>query len=493
MTTDEPLWPGDWDLPAAATETHISVLAFVGDRVYKALKPVRTDFLDHTTAAARRKAAEAELALNRRLAPDVYLGLLEVDGGGGPREPVIAMRRMPAERRLAALVTAGEGDDCVRAVARSLAAFHAAAPSTPAIRAAGAPAAVWDLWRRNAAALREAGAGILDTSALYEAERRARDYVLGRSALFEARVVAGRVRDGHGDLLADDIFCLSDGPRILDCLAFDDQLRHGDVLADVGFLAMDLERLGRADLAVRLLAWYREFSFEQHPASLAHHYIAYRAHVRAKVACLRAAQGGEGAAEDARHLMGICLARLRRAQVRLVAVGGPPGSGKSTLSDALSRHTGAALLRSDELRKDLAGLAHDARGTTRFGEGIYRPERTADVYRELLRRAERLLVLGESVVLDASWSSEREREAVRAVAAGARARLIELRCDAPADLADERIAARDRAGGAASDATVGVARAMRARFDAWPSAQAVDTAGSVEATASAAVTAFGEY
>ena len=105
----------------------------------------------------------------------------------------------------------------------------------------------------------------------------------------------GRVVDGHGDLLADDIFCLDDGPRVLDCLEFDDRLRWLDGLDDAAFLAMDLERLGAPDLAARFLDWYAEFAGDPAPASLRHHYVAYRAFVRAKVACLRYDQGDESA------------------------------------------------------------------------------------------------------------------------------------------------------------------------------------------------------
>src|SRR5213079_1977590 len=110
-----------------------------------------------------------------------------------------------------------------------------------------------------------------------EAEELACRFLAGRGPLFDARIRDGRIVDGHGDLLANDIFCLDDGPRILDCLEFDDRLRFGDVLLDIGFLAMDLERLGRLDLARAFLAAYREASAETHPRSLEHHYIAYRA------------------------------------------------------------------------------------------------------------------------------------------------------------------------------------------------------------------------
>ena len=122
---------------------------------------------------------------------------------------------------------------------------------------------------------------------LARVDELAHRYLDGAIALLAERIARGRIVDGHGDLLADDIFCLDDGPRILDWLEFDDRLRWGDVLYDVGFLAMDLEHLGRRDLALHFLDWYREFSAETHPPSLEHHYIAYRALVRSKIACLR--------------------------------------------------------------------------------------------------------------------------------------------------------------------------------------------------------------
>ena len=120
---------------------------------------------------------------------------------------------------------------------------------------------------------------------------KAYGYLAGRDALFQHRIDDGWVRDGHGDLMADDIYLLPDGPRILDCLEFDERYRIGDVVNDVDFLAMDLERLGRPDLARRFLALYREMAAAPWPASLAHHLIAYRAHVRAKVGALRQVHG----------------------------------------------------------------------------------------------------------------------------------------------------------------------------------------------------------
>ena len=166
------------------------------------------------------------------------------------------------------------------------------------------------------------------------------------------------MRDGHGDLLADDIFCLDDGPRILDCIEFDDRLRHGDVLADVAFLAMDLERVGAADLGGRFLSWYREFAAETYPESLAQHYVAYRAHVRAKVACLRASQGDTAAGDRARQLLRMTEDHLKPGPGRAHHRRRATWYGKSTLAAALADRLGWTVLRSDEVRKDLAGIGH---------------------------------------------------------------------------------------------------------------------------------------
>jgi aminoglycoside phosphotransferase family enzyme len=166
----------------------------------------------------------------------------------------------------------------------------------------------------------------VDRAVLDRVERRASAYLADRDALLRRRIADGHIVDGHGDLVAEDIFCLPDRPRILDCLEFDDRLRHGDVLADIGFLAMDLERLGAPDEAAALLDDYRTESGSDHPASLAHLYVAYRAVVSTKIACLRHRRTGDPAdAEQARQLLAIADRHLALGRVRLVLVGGLPG------------------------------------------------------------------------------------------------------------------------------------------------------------------------
>jgi aminoglycoside phosphotransferase family enzyme len=140
--------------------------------------------------------------------------------------------------------------------------------------------------------------------------------------------------------MADDIFCLDEGPAILDCLDFAERYRCGDVLLDAAFLVMDLERLGRPDLGRSFLDSWRGLLGERYPDSLAHHYIAYRAHVRAKVACLRAEQGLQRATATARQLHDLAERHLQAARIRLVLIGGAPGTGKTSLAQGLSDATG---------------------------------------------------------------------------------------------------------------------------------------------------------
>jgi aminoglycoside phosphotransferase family enzyme/predicted kinase len=471
---------GVW--PPRVAETHSAWVVFLGDRAYKIKKPVSLGFLDFTTRARREAALTNELELNRRLAPDVYLGVSDVlDSNGVPCEHVLVMRRMPDDRRLSALVARGVAlDDDMRAIARVVAAFHAHAESSPEVAAEGAPARITAKLQRDLDEMDPYGPELFADDDLIEARRLALRYLEGRHPLLRARAARGCVRDGHGDLLADDIFCLPDGPRILDCIEFDARLRCCDVLADVAFLAMDLERLGATELAERFLAAYGELSGEAHPDSLAHYYVASRALVRSKVAAVRVDQGDPGAAPEANALLDLAIRHLRAAQVRLVLVGGAPGTGKSTVAGALAARLGWLVLRSDEVRKDVTGVGRATGSAADVDRGIYSSDVTGRTYSELLRRAELALGAGESVILDATWSDASWRRCAVRLADEAAADLVELRCDVASDIASARITRRVADGSDESDADALVARAIRSRFDAWPTARTLSTEAPVE-------------
>ncbi|MCM3923188.1 AAA family ATPase [Frankia sp. AiPs1] len=490
------------ELAAAETrETHSAVLYLTADRVYKRKKPVNLGFLDFSERRTREAVCLAEVALNRRLAPDVYLGVADLrDGSGEVIDHLVVMRRMPTSRRLSTLVRRGHLlGPVLRSVARALAVFHQRCETSPLIASAGERATLEDLWREGMAGIAAYRGTQLDAAVVDDIGRLALRYLAGRAELLAERTRAGWIRDGHGDLLADDIFCLDDGPRILDCIEFDPRLRFGDVLGDVAFLAMDLERLGAPEEAAEFLEAYREFSGEVHPRSLQHFYVAYRAFVRAKVACIRGGQGDPDAAENARRLLAVAHRHLRAGRVRLVVVGGLPGTGKTTLASRLAEvGDGWVLLRSDIIRQELVGqppaeappqqtaeaAAPPASGAAtgfdaQFGVGRYAPEITDATYAEMLRRARAALCRGESVVLDASWSSSSHRDAAATLAADVCADLVELLCVTAPEVAAARIARRMAAGPDASEATVAIHRAMAARADPWPSAAVIRTAVTV--------------
>ncbi|WP_300007548.1 AAA family ATPase [Pseudonocardia sp.] len=281
------------------------------------------------------------------------------------------------------------------------------------------------------------------------------------------------------------MFCLDDGPRALDCLEFDDHLRHVDGLDDAAFLAMDLERLGRPELGASFLDAYVEFSRDPAPVALRHHYIAYRAVVRAKVAYLRHGQGDPGAAADAADHAALALRHLEHGAVRLALVGGLPGTGKTTVGGALADRFGAVLLSSDRVRKELAGIDPAAAAGAPFRSGLYTAAHTAATYDELLRRAGMLLSRGESVVLDASWTDARHRAAAADLADRTSNDLVALQCHADEGIAERRIATR---GPTASDATAPLARMMSRTADPWPQARLIRTDGSLADSLTAAAT-----
>lgn len=458
------------DLPATCAETHISWVLLTGDRALKILKPLATDVLDHADVERRRLACEQEVELNARLAPDVYRGVASIRLGGEDLEPVIVMARMPDERRLSRLLDADEAPDVIRDIARTVASFHGRAQVLDTADAArvSSPTALERRWTDDLDGLRAVGgAGVRERADAIEA--LVIPYLDGRAPLLRERIEAGMVRDGHGDLLADDIFCLDDGPRILDCLAFSDELRWGDVLADVGFLVMDLQRRGHPELGRAFLHAYCEFSAEHHPGSLAHLYVAQRALVRAKVTALRNEQEG-GHEREVDDLLALVDDHLRRTQMRMVLVGGLPGSGKSTFAHRMADEFGWTVLSSDEIRRDLGLRRADLR------DDAYSSDPVAAVYGEMRRRASQLLSHGISVVLDATWTSADERRLARGTAADARADVLEVRCHAPAEVCRRRVEARSDA--SLSEATAAVVDVLAERQDPWPEAFVLDTSRS---------------
>lgn len=269
-------------------ETHISTLFFIDGLVYKRKKPVDLGFADFRTLESRNAACHEEVRLNARMSPDVYLGVAEVRGvDGKPCDYLVVMRHLPDSARLAQLVTQGQDvtgvlDDVVSQVV----ALHQRGITSAAQQRRAGPDNLEQLWRESIDAVHDFP-DIVPRRITDRTRTLALTWLAGRRGLLSAR--EADAVDGHGDLLAEDIFSMPDGARILDCLEFDERLRVGDPIADVAFLAMDLERLGSPESATTFLRFFLKQTNDPVPAGLIDHYLAYRAHIRCKVACLRAA------------------------------------------------------------------------------------------------------------------------------------------------------------------------------------------------------------
>ena len=472
----EPVASGHFEPFTKVVETHTAVVFFVDERVYKIKKPVSFGFVDFSRTEARRHACHREVELNSRLSPDVYLGVADVIAPDRTVcEHVVMMRRLPEQRRLSTLArTVSPVRDHLELLAALLARFHARAARSAAIDAAGTRDSVRTRWETNHQQMVPFIGSCFSSDTAAQVMGLAERYLAGRDELFQARIDEGRVCDGHGDLLSDDIFCLDDGPRVLDCLEFDDRLRYGDVLADVAFLGMDLEHLGRPDLSRSFLGRYRELTGDQWPVSLEHHYVAYRAQVRALVTALRYRQGDAEAAWEARHLLDLAARHLQAARVRLVVIGGLPGTGKSSLASRVARSMDAEWIRSDVIRKRLAGVDPCTPVPAQFGDGIYTAEMTGSTYTEMMRQAHGLLRSGHNVVLDATFVDAAWREAARDLAFTTSADLDELHCVAPISVLEDRLVKR-AARGDVSDATADVARQLDRQKVPWPTAEVVET------------------
>ncbi len=456
------------------TQTHISSVFLAGELVYKVKKPVDFGFLDYSTLRKRAYWCRREVELNRRLAPDLYLGTARIyrrgdefslEPPGAVAEYAVVMKRLPEERLFSTLMARGRATLAqTRRIARKVAEFHAAAREAPL------PNRRLGLLRRNLEEnFRQTEPYIgrtvsrSDYRAVYDYNRR---FLESRLFLLKKRVRDGRIRDCHGDLHAEHI-CVTNGIVIYDCLEFSSRLRHCDVAAEIAFLYMDLLFHRHPHLARAFIDEYIRLTGDWEIRLLLSFYACYRAVVREKVESFRfsdplvpPAQQKASRRRAARYFhLARDLAR-RDGQPRLFAVGGLPGTGKSTLAGDWAQRLGAACITSDGVRRELAA-AGSTRGGAGWQKGIYSAEWTKRVYGEVVRRAEGLLRRGRSVVIDATFAQRSFRRLAAAAARRKGARYVTVECICPAGIARRRLEMRGRSGRTLSDADWSIYRAMK--------------------------------
>jgi hypothetical protein len=368
------------------------------------------------------------------------------------------MERLPEAATLQSRLARGEIDTAVvESLGRKVAGFHAHAEEGAHISRFGR----FDAVARNARENYDQSApqvGTTVSAAVCERLRSLTEAALASlRPLIERRAGRGVPRDTHGDLRVDHV-CLfperqpPDDLVIIDCIEFNERFRFADPVADMAFLVMDLSFRGRSDLARTFSEAYFHASGDAEGRTLLPFYTAYRAAVRAKVEGFELSEkeipeteraGSRGRARA--HWL-LALGELEDPNRRpcLVLVGGLPGTGKSTLARGLAERAGFCLIRSDVVRKELAGL-HDAaagQASAPFGTGIYAPEWNERTYRECLHQAEALLFEGKRVLVDASFRDAKMRQAFLEAATNCGVPTVFLHCQADQETARARLEAR---------------------------------------------------
>ena len=464
-------------------QTHISHLFLTPEHVYKVKKPVDFGFLDFSTLEKRRAFCYEELALNRRLGPDVYLEVVKVRRGPGGRiaiagsgevmEHAVKMRRLPADRSLDRLLTSGQvTEDMVRDLGRIIGEFHLKAEASPKINDYGSPEAIADTVDEN---FRQTAAYInltISSTKYGRLKEYSEAFQQRGRGLFERRIDEGRIRDCHGDLHCAQVFFTDRGVRIIDCIEFTQRFRYSDVASDIAFMAMDLDQAGRHDLSRVFVDACLEVTKDAEAQELLDFYKVYRAYVRGKVESFRLddlhipQQERDAASQRARgYFNQAYFYTQKRFPPKLVVCAGMVGTGKSTIARYIAADGGLTVISSDVVRKRLAGVAPMERHYEAFGAGLYSPEFSRRTYDEVLRLARQYLMEGHSVVLDATFGSRSQREAAAALAGETQADFWAVECVASEQEIHERLRRRQGRQASVSDGRWEIYQREKATFE----------------------------
>ncbi|MGI9318012.1 MAG: AAA family ATPase [bacterium] len=450
-------------------ETHISWVILAGEFAYKIKKPVDLGFVDFTTLEKRKYFCMEEVRLNRRLAPDLYIGVVKIcgtvespilDGVGNELEYAVKMRRFPQDQELSQMVNAGlPGSESFQQLAEDLAGFHEVAAVAGQDSEYATPKLVARSELDNFRVIRSK---ISDRSLLKRFENLeswTRKSLIRLDEAFLQRMQNGRIRECHGDLHLGNLVFLNDRIVAFDCLEFNPELRWIDVASEIAFLLMDLYFHDHRARALLVLDRYLECSGDYELIPLLDHYLVYRAMVRAKICCLQQPSKDWTKSQQNTILKYVSLAEkftVPRQSPRLIITCGLSGSGKTWISGLLVERSEIIRIRSDVIRKRHHGLHPMDSSQSEFQSGIYSDNETKYVYTELGRLAELILEAGFSVIVDATFLAESQRRRFSALAKKKSVPFVIIKVEAPYDVLVSRISSRGKLGKDASEADLNV-------------------------------------
>lgn len=489
------LQPGFYPHPVAQPvkliQTHISYVLLTGDYSYKVKKPVNFGFLDFSTRERRRHFCQEELRLNRRLSPKLYMAVFAI--APTPADPsqyqlaadtntaeaveyTLQMRQFDQDNLFSRLFERDELTvDLMQTLGKQVAVFHQAAETSEEIQQFGSVEAVRQVAEDNYATSLSYVGRVQPQAQLDETRAFSEQFFAKHQDWFAQRQAEGRIRECHGDLHLNNVCLYQEQIQIFDCIEFNQEFRNTDTIYDAAFMVMDLEFQGRSDLANIFLNAYLEHTGDYRGAAMLPLYLSMRAYIRAKVNSLvlddlsiseaEKQQAQERAA--AYYQMAWTYTQTQRGQIVLMS--GLSGSGKTTVARQVSQHLKAIHIRSDAVRKHLAGVPLDQRSDSgQYGSGIYTPEMTQRTYDRLLELGVFLASQGLPVVLDAKYDQQALRQAAIAQAKAQGIPIQICYCTAPLDLLRERLQTRT---GDIADATAELLNDQQKAMEAFSEAE----------------------
>jgi aminoglycoside phosphotransferase family enzyme/predicted kinase len=448
-------------------QTHISWVFIASPFAFKVKKPLNLGFVDFSTLEKRRFFCQREVDLNRRLAPETYLGVVPIykaatgfsfDAEGEIAEYSVEMRELAHGWFLSDMLAKGlVGETEINRVISRLHRFYESETQTPEVEQWGTPEKLKISTDENFAQVEPFVAKTISPAAFEAIRHFTNQFYVTNEKLFFERIQRHRILDCHGDLHLDHIHITPERLSIFDCIEFNDRFRFIDIANDLAFLAMDFDFEGRRDLANLLLKTVaREFG-DDGLLKIADFYKCYRAFVRGKVESIQAIEPETAKPEkhekQAARYFRLALRYAVSGSMRLVLViMGRVGTGKTSIARQLAAELKWPVFSSDEIRKMLAGVPLTQRTPRELRDKLYSEQMTQETYKKLVEDGLGELTAHDGAILDATFSSRTNRDFLREQCAKANVRLQAVELDADLATIEDRLRERDKTAGEVSDA-----------------------------------------
>ena len=433
-------------------QTHASLIFLTGEYAYKIKKGVDYGFLDYSTLDKRKRFVEEELRLNRKVAPELYLEIVTItsnshklafNGAGNVVEYALKMRQFPQENLFSNLLKADKlKSDRLIELGKIVAQFHGDAETNEYISSFGTADKIQAAFTENYQQSQKY-IGTVQTQEQFAATKAYSDRFFNKRELFQMRRDRHKIKECHGDLHLKNICLWHDKIRLFDRIEFNEFFRFVDTMYDVAFTVMDLEARGQPEFANAFLNSYLEYSGDWEGLVVLPLYLSRQAYVRAKVNSFllddrqidasEREKAKKTASDYYRQAYQYTQTKSGTKSGSLILMSGLSGSGKSTVAKSIARDRGAIQIRSDAVRKHLAGIALDESGN------IYTSEMTQKTYARLQELGIMLVKEGYTVILDAKYDRLSLRQPVITQAQQERIPLKIVYCTAPESVLRDRL------------------------------------------------------